>query len=123
MDQPEGFQDESKENKVCRLKKSIYGLKQTSRQWYLKFHEVLTKFDFKDNVGDQCVYLKISGSNICIIVLYVDDILLASNNLEMIHETKQFLTRNFEMKDLGEVSFVIGIEIYRDRSHCILGLS
>ncbi|GMP36789.1 hypothetical protein CsSME_00008798 [Camellia sinensis var. sinensis] len=123
MDQPEGFQDESKENMVCRLKKSIYGLKQASRQWYLKFHEVLTKFDFKDNVVDQCVYLKISGSNICIIVLYVDDILLASNNLGMIHETKKFLTRNFEMKDLGEASFVIGIEIHRDRSRGILGLS
>ena len=123
MDQPEGFQEESKENMVCRLKKSIYSLKQASRQWYLKFHKVLTKFDLKDNVIDQCVYLKISGSNIYIVVLYVDNILLASNNLEMIHKTKKFLTRNFEMKDLGEASFIIGIEIHRDWSRGILGLS
>ena len=57
------------------------------------------------------------------LVLYVDDILLASNNLGMIRETKQFLSQNFDMKDIGEASYVIGIEIYRDRSRKILGLS
>ena len=69
------------------------------------------------------MYLKISGSKICIIVLYVDDILLASNNMGMIHETKEFFSKNFDMKDLGEVSFVIGLEIQRDRSRGLLGLS
>ena len=72
---------------------------------------------------DQCIYLKISGSKICIIVLYVDDILLASNNMRMIFETKQFLSKNFDMKDLGEASYVIGIEIHQDRSCGLLGLS
>ncbi|RVW56871.1 Retrovirus-related Pol polyprotein from transposon TNT 1-94 [Vitis vinifera] len=66
------------------------------------------------NLVDQCIYLKISGSKICIIVLYVDDMLLASNNMGMILETKQFLSKNFDMKDLGEASYVIGIEIHRD---------
>ncbi|RVW73194.1 Retrovirus-related Pol polyprotein from transposon TNT 1-94 [Vitis vinifera] len=68
------------------------------------------------NLVDQCIYLKISGSKICIIVLYVDDMLLASNYMGMILETKQFLSKNFDMKDLGEASYVIGIEIHRDRS-------
>ena len=77
---------------VCKLKKSIYGLKQASRQWYLKFHEILITFGFKENLVDPCIYLEISRSKICIIVLYVDDMLLASNNLGMIHETKQFLS-------------------------------
>ncbi|XP_059663888.1 uncharacterized protein LOC132309613 [Cornus florida] len=54
-DQPEGFQDKGKTHKVCRLKKSIYGLKQASRQWYLKFHEVLTNFDFKENLVDSSI--------------------------------------------------------------------
>ena len=78
MDQLEGFQNKEKEHMVCKLKKSIYGLKQTSWKWYLKFHEILIIFGFKDNLVDQCMYLKISGSKICNIVLYVDDMLLAS---------------------------------------------
>ena len=108
---------------ACRLKRSIYGLKQASRQWYLKFDEVITKFGFKENTIDQCIYVKISGSKFIFLVLYVDDILLASSDLDMLYETKRFLSNKFEMKDLGEASYVIGIEIYRDRSRGILGLS
>ena len=70
MDQLEGFQDKGKEHMVYKLKKSIYDLKQTSKQWYLKFHEILITFGFKDNLVDQCIYLKINGTKICIIVLY-----------------------------------------------------
>ena len=84
MDQPKGFQDKGKTHMVCKLKKSIYGLKQASRQWYLKFHEILITFGFKENIIDQFIYLKINRSRIYIIVLYVDDMLLASNNMEMI---------------------------------------
>ena len=91
--------------------------------WYLKFHEILITFGFKENLMDQCIYLKISGRKICIIVLYDDDMLLASNNMGMIFETKQFLSKNFDVKDLGEASYVVGIEIHRDRSHELLGLS
>ena len=72
---------------------------------------------------DQCIYLKINGTKICIIVLYVDDMLLASNNMGMIHETKQFLSKKFDMKELGEASYVLGIEIHRDRSRGLLRLS
>ena len=56
-------------------------------------------------------------------MLYVDDILLASNVISLFHETKRFLLNNFKMKDLGTTSFVLGIRIYQDRSHGILGLS
>ena len=81
MLQPDGFQVSGKEHMVCKLKKSIYGLKQASRQWYLKFDNVVTSFGFKENPVDHCIYLKISGSKIISLVLYVDDILLASNDL------------------------------------------
>jgi len=57
------------------------------------------------------------------LVLYVDDILLSTNDIGMLHETKRFLSRKFEMKDLGDASFVLGIQIYRDQSRGILGLS
>ncbi|KAJ0547946.1 putative RNA-directed DNA polymerase [Helianthus annuus] len=109
MKQPEGFKPEGQEHLVCKLKKSIYGLKQASRQWYLKFDEVMKRQGFMKNQVDQCTYLKMSGSNFTILVLYVDDILLASNSLDMLHESKRLLSHNFDMKDLGDASYVIGV--------------
>ena len=108
---------------MCELKKSIYGLKQASRQWYLKFDEVITSLGFVENKVDQCIYLKTSGSKFIFLVLYVDDTLLASNDVNLLHETKALLSKTFEMNDLGEASFVLGIEIHRDRSQNLLGLS
>ena len=101
MSQPEGFSVEEKEHMVCKLKKSIYGLKQASRQWYLKFNDTITSFGFKENTVDRCIYLKVSGSKIIFLILYVDDILLATNDLGLLYETKNFLSQNFEIKDMG----------------------
>lgn len=123
MVQPENFVSGDPKNMVCKLTKSIYGLKQASRQWYFKFHQVLTSYGFETNVVDECVYHKFSGSKYIFLVLYVDDILLATNDINLLHDTKRFLSKNFEMKDLGDASFVLGIEIHRDRSWGILGLS
>ena len=72
---------------------------------------------------DQCIYQKVSGSKTGFLVLYVDNILLATNDKEMMHGVKQFLSKNFDMKGMGEASYVIGIKIHRDRSRGILGLS
>ena len=123
MKQPEGLASEETNKLVCKLKKSIYGLKQASRQWYLKFHQVVLSFGFEVNTVEDCVYHKFSGSRFIFLVLYVDDILLASSDVELLRETKKFLSNKFEMKDLGEASFVLGIQIHRDRSRGILGLS
>ena len=123
MQQPQGFEVKGKEHKVCKLKKSIYGLKQASRQWYFKFNEVIISFGFKENIVDQCIYLKESGSEWILLVLYVDDILLASTSLSLLRETKDFLSNNFDMKDMGEAHYVIGIEIHHNRSLGMLGLS
>ncbi|KAL0359934.1 UNVERIFIED_CONTAM: Retrovirus-related Pol polyprotein from transposon TNT 1-94 [Sesamum angustifolium] len=75
------------------------------------------------NIMDQCIYQKASGSKTYFLVLYVDYILLATNDKGMLCEVKQFFSKNFEMKDMGEPSYVIGIKILRDRSRCIFGLS
>nr|GEW89396.1 putative zinc finger, CCHC-type [Tanacetum cinerariifolium] len=123
MAQPQGFKPKGQEHLVCKLKKSIYGLKQASRQWYLKFNEVMKEHNFIKNQVDHCVYLKMSGSNFIILVLYVDDIVLASNNIDLLHESKHFLSKNFDMKDLGEISYVFGIETHRDRANRKLELS
>ncbi|KAL0543783.1 hypothetical protein IC582_018888 [Cucumis melo] len=75
------------------------------------------------NIVEDYVYHKFSGSKSIFLVLYVDDILIASNDVGLLHDTKWFLKRNFEIKDLGDVSFVLGIEILQDRSQGILRLS
>src|SRR3954469_13966005 len=116
MAQPEGFVVEGKEHLGFRLKKSIYGLKQAARQWYFKFDQVIKKFGFKENEVDNCIYAKFRGSNFTFLILYVDDILLASSDNNMLLETKRFLSSKFDMKDLGEATYVLGIAIHRDRS-------
>ena len=117
MTQPVGFVMTGKEHMVCKLKKSIYGLKQASRQWYLKFDMIVTANGFKENIVDQCIYMKVSGSSFIFLVLYVDDILLASNDTDLLFETKQLLFSYFDMKDLGEASYVLGIQILCDRAN------
>jgi hypothetical protein len=74
-------------------------------------------------VEDNCVYTKFKNGKFIFLIQYVDDILLASGDVNLLLETKKFLSSNFDMKDLGEASFVLGIEIHRDRRKGVLGLS
>jgi hypothetical protein len=115
MAQPKGFVVKGKEHMWCHLKKSIYGLKQASKQWYLKFDETIRSFGFKENEEDNCIYAKFKNGKFIFLILYVDDILLTSSDVSLLLETKRFLTSNFDMKDLSEASFVVVIEIHRDR--------
>ena len=123
MSQPIGFEEVGKEHMACKLQKSIYGLKQASRQWYLKFDEVVIANGFKENIFDQCIYMKVSGRKYIFLVLYVDDILLAANDTNLLVETKQLLFSHFDMMDLGEASYVLGIQILRDITSGIMSLS
>ena len=123
MAQPKGFVIKGKENWGCRLIKSIYGLKQGSRQWYLKFDQTIRKFGFEENREDNCIYAKFKNGKFIFLILYVDDILLASSDMDLLLDTKRFLSSSFDMKDLGEASYVLGIEIHRDRKKGALGLS
>ena len=123
MVQPIGFVSKGQEDKVCHLKKSIYGLKQSSRAWYFRFHEAITVFGFTMVSEDHCVYVKRTSVGIMFLTLYVDDILLAGSDMEMINATKRWLSSVFEMKDMGEARYVLGVEILRDRSKKLLGLS
>ncbi|KAL0295140.1 UNVERIFIED_CONTAM: Retrovirus-related Pol polyprotein from transposon TNT 1-94 [Sesamum radiatum] len=123
MDQPEGFTTVGEEQKVCRLQRSIYGLKQASRSWNARFDEVIRSYDFIKNDYDPCVYKKISGRSVAYLVLYVDDILLIGNDVKMLGSIKSWLSTQFSMKDMGEASYILGIKIYRDRSKRMLGLT
>ncbi|GJV55355.1 retrotransposon protein, putative, ty1-copia subclass [Tanacetum coccineum] len=122
MEQPEGFVNPKYPNRVCKLKRSIYGLKQASRQWNKRFDDEIKKFGFTQNCDEPCVYLKASGSNVTLLILYVDDILIMGNNIPMLQGVKSYLGRCFPMKDLGEAANILGIKIYRDRSRLLIGL-
>ena len=89
----------------------------------MKLDQVISSFDFKKNVADQCIYHKFRGSKFIFLVLYVDDILLASNDIDFLLETKSFRSKNFEIKELLDTSFVICTQIQRNKTCGILGLS
>ena len=71
MAQPEGFIEQDNEQKVCKLKRSIYGLKQTSRSWIIRFDTAIKSYGFKQNVHEPCIYKKIVNSTVVFLVLYV----------------------------------------------------
>ncbi|KAK4411888.1 Retrovirus-related Pol polyprotein from transposon TNT 1-94 [Sesamum angolense] len=123
MDQPEGFQKIGLKRKVCRLKCSIYGLKQSSRKWYYRFHRAITSIGFTMIEEDRCVYVKRSVKNFFILSSYVDDILLVGKNMEMIVATQKWLSSTFEIKDMEENEYILGVKIHRDRSKKLLSLS
>ncbi|KAJ0435652.1 putative RNA-directed DNA polymerase [Helianthus annuus] len=104
MVQPDGFIDPKYPNRVCKLNKSVYGLKQASRSWNLRFDQKVKEFGFVKNEDEPCVYRKASGSAISFLILYVDDILIIGNNIAMLKEIKHWLGSCFAMKDLGETA-------------------
>ncbi|CAM8986467.1 unnamed protein product [Rhodiola kirilowii] len=116
MSQPVGFEDSSKPNYVCLLKKSIYCLKQSPRQWNIKFNECMLSLGFIRSKYDTCLYLKRPKSGLCLyLLLYVDDILIMSNAESEIEKIKKELSMNIDMKDLGNTKKILGINIIRDR--------
>ncbi|KAF3624710.1 hypothetical protein FXO37_31238 [Capsicum annuum] len=113
MEQPEGFVVPGKENKVCRLIKSLYGLKQVPKQWHGKFDQIMLANGFKINECDKCVYIKDTPNHQVIVCLYVDDMLIISRDISDINATKRMLERKFDMKDLGVADVILGIRIHR----------
>lgn len=123
MTQPEGFVNPKDARKICKLRRSIYGLKQASRRWNIRFDQTVKEFGFIQNEDESCVYKKVSGSHVAFLVLYVDDILLIGNDIPSLQAVKTWLGKSFSMKDLGEATYILGIRIYRDRSRRLIGLS
>ena len=123
MMQPEGFVDPKGANKVCKLQRSIYGLVQAPRSWNVRFDSVIKAYGFIQTFGEACIYEKVSGSSVAFLILYVDDILLIGNNTKFLDSIKGYLNKNFSMKHLGEVAYILGSKIYRDRPTRLIGLS
>src|SRR3954465_3472888 len=106
MMQPEGFVDPKDANKVCKLERSIYGLNQASRSWNQHFDKVIKSFGFIQTYGEACIYKKVSGSSVAFLILYVDDILLIGNDVDLLNSVKEYLNNSFSMKDLGEATYI-----------------
>ncbi|XXG70306.1 hypothetical protein AAC387_Pa06g3094 [Persea americana] len=124
MHQPEGFEIHGKEDHICLLKKSLYGLKQSPRQWYKRFDTFMVGNGYCRSAYDNCVYhKKHSNGSYVYLLLYVDDMLIAAKDMSEINGLKTQLSGEFEMKDLGAVKKILGMEIQRDRKAGKLSLS
>jgi hypothetical protein len=121
MEQPEGFITAGQENKVCRLKKAIYGLKQASRTWNQQFHGVLSELGFTRTYADAGIYANHQRKGDPIyVILYVDDITIMGTSLKAINTLKDDLKQRYEITDLGEIASYLGIRITRNRSGRII---
>ena len=124
MLQPEGFEEKDKKNLVCRLTKSLYGLKQAPRCWYKRFDSFIISLGYNRLNSDHCAYFKRVGDNdFIILLLYVDDMLVAGPNKDRVQELKAQLAREFDMKDLGPANKILGMQIHRDRKDRKIWLS
>lgn len=114
MNQPEPFIVKGQEDKVCLLKRPLYGLKQSGREWYKKLDSYLSSIDMKKTEVDPCVYVDNGSKSDLIIIVYVDDLLIGSRDINKLNERKKLLQRKFKINDLGPVSNILGISIERD---------
>lgn len=107
--------DEGRKNLVCRLKKSLYGLKQSPRAWFDRFSKVLKQEGFKQGLSDHTMFVQIQDGNQSILIVYVDDIILTGDHTEEIARIKTALGKEFEVKDLGKRQSFLGMEVARSK--------
>ena len=116
MDIPAGLETTSNFNKVCRLRKSLYGLKQSPRAWFERFTKVVKGYGFVQCQSDHTLFVKhFPEGKLAIIIVYVDDIILTGNHEEKIDLLKKLLSKEFEIKDLGNLKYFLGMEIARSK--------
>jgi hypothetical protein len=99
------------ENKVCRLRKALYGLKQALRAWFSKFHKTITQLNFSSSAHDSALFTRKTDNGTVVLLLYVDDMIITGDDSIGIEELKKFLCQHFEMKDLGPLSYFLGLEV------------
>lgn len=112
MKLPQGFAA-SDPNKACRLHKAVYGLKQAPRCWYAKLSDALTEYGFKHSYEDYSLFMFTKGHIEIRVLIYVDDLLICGNDMDILNKFKKYLGRCFHMKDLGKLKYFLGIEVGR----------
>ena len=125
MDLPLGYDKQGEQmkgfaKKVCKLHKSIYGLKQASRQWNITFTEAIISFGFTQSRCDYSLFTRGSKDSLVVILLYVDDIIIAGPSVVAIDETKAFLHSRFKLRDLGPLKFFLGMEVAKSELGIVL---
>ncbi len=111
MEQPPSYVDQTHPNLVCRLKKDLYGLKQTPRAWSNKIGQYLITSGFQTSNIDFSLYVKKTDHGIIVIVIYVDDLIITGDSDVNISDLKKLLKQKFEMKDLRELHYFLDIEV------------
>ncbi|KAG7559183.1 Integrase catalytic core [Arabidopsis thaliana x Arabidopsis arenosa] len=111
VNQPEGFEIKGEENKVYKLNKALYGLRQAPRAWNNKLNQILCELHFKKCSKEPSVYRKEVGKHLLVIAVYVDDLFVTGTNLKIIKEFKEEMSSKFEMSDLGKLTYYLGIEV------------
>jgi hypothetical protein len=104
--QPLGFS-----HKVCCLRRALYGLKQAPRAWFAKFSSTISQHGFSASSYDSALFFRYSDHGITILLLYVDDMIITGDDVQGIQDLKHFLGQHFEMKDLGPLSYFLGLEV------------
>jgi transposase InsO family protein len=116
MEIPPGFASRLEKGMVCKLKKALYGLKQSPRAWFGRFTKVMLALGYKQSQGDHTLFVKHSSSGgVCILLVYVDDIIVTGDDFAGIANLKQQLVKEFEIKDLGKLKYFLGIEVARSK--------
>ena len=125
MEQPEGYQVTGNDGQrlYCHLRKSLYGLKQSGRLWNDVLKAQLTAYGFKQSQLDTCLYMYEGGARVARVAVFVDDLIIASNDLSLMDEIKSMLHQKFKMTDLGQLSWFLGIEFERGPDFCSLNQS
>jgi hypothetical protein len=123
--QPQGFERTGAkgEKLVCRMLKCLYGLKQAPRYWNSVIDGWMVSYGFTISEADPCVYIHREGTTVLIVLLWVDDLIIAGNNLTEISKFKAAISKRFEMKDLGELTWILGMEVRRDRTQGVLEIT
>ncbi|RVW70673.1 Retrovirus-related Pol polyprotein from transposon RE1 [Vitis vinifera] len=114
MSPPPGLRRQG-ENLVCHLHKSLYGLKQASRQWFAKFSTAIQAAGFVQSKADYSLFTYRKDKSFTALLIYVDDILITGNDVNAIVALKQFLHSHFRIKDLGDLKYFLGIEVSRSK--------
>ena len=112
MQMPPGFRTDDK-SQVCRLHKSLYGLRQAPRCWFAKLSTALKEYGFVQSVSDYSLFSYARGSQRIYVLVYVDDLILSANTLDLLDDFKSYLCTCFHMKDLGVLKYFLGIEVAR----------
>ena len=115
MQQPDGYTEPGKEQFVCKLKKSLYRLKQSPRCWNTAFREYMDVIGLKQNAADPCVYIR-TADTVTVVAIYVDDLIVIAKTALQMQQVKESLTAQFKMKDMGQLNYCLGITIEQDEN-------